>query len=187
MCGRYFIDISDEELLELIAEAERTQTGRYEAPLFLGGEIFPSAIVPVVTNEGARFMKWGFPNLAPNRPSLINAKSETAHTLRTFSDAMKQRRCLVPATAYYEWQDVGKKKKDKYEFALSEQGVCYMAGIFAPSNDFTILTRQATAEFMPIHDRMPVIIPRLYIREWLVDSPLVPAQTGASITMRRVA
>ena len=187
MCGRYFIEISDEELLEIIAEAERNQTGRYEAPLFLGGDIFPSAIVPVVTNTGARFMKWGFPNLAPDRPPLINAKSETAHTLRTFSDAMMQRRCLVPATAYYEWQDVGKKKKDKYEFALPEQGLFYMAGIFAPNNDFAILTRQATIEFMPIHDRMPVIIPRSHAREWLVDSPLIPAQTATNFTMRRVA
>ena len=80
MCGRYFLDISEAELYENIAEAEKNQTGPYEAPLFVGGEIFPGMVVPVVTNEGARFMKWGFPNLAPNRPPLINAKSETAHT-----------------------------------------------------------------------------------------------------------
>jgi hypothetical protein len=61
-----------------------------------------------------------------------------------------------------------------------------MAGIFAPSKEFAILTRQAIPEFMSIHDRMPVIIPRQHMREWLVGSSPITAQTVTNLVMLRV-
>jgi putative SOS response-associated peptidase YedK len=167
MCGRYFIEIEEIELQQIVAEAERMSKNEPEQITFAGGEIFPSNIVPVISNAGARFMKWGFPSLAPDRPPLINARSETALTTRTFCDAMQHRRCLVPATSYFEWQKIGKKYKDKYEFTLSKREPFFMAGVFTPRKEFAILTREVTPEIMPIHNRMPVIIPRPYMHEWL--------------------
>ena len=74
---------------------------------FKGGEIFPSSITPVLTIEGARFMTWGFPSISeslnPHTPQgvisswaypgihLINARSETASTSKTFGEAMEAR------------------------------------------------------------------------------------------------
>jgi len=129
MCGRYYVEISEDELRDIIAKAEEKLKNEPEQMTFTGGEIFPSNVVPVVTGIGdAQFMKWGFPAIAQGRPPLINARSETALTSRTFRDAMEHSRCLIPATAYYEWKDIGKNQKEKYEFALIRQKPFFMAG-----------------------------------------------------------
>ncbi|MDR0916433.1 MAG: SOS response-associated peptidase [Oscillospiraceae bacterium] len=161
MCGRFLTE-QDVEFDAILALAN--------AGGFKYGEVFPSHVVPVLTGaDGAAMMTWGFPNFAPNRPSLINARSETAATTCTFRDAFARRRCLVPATGYYEWQDTGAKRKTKYEFALLDRRLLFMAGIFTERGEFAILTRGAVPEFAAIHDRMPVIIPRERHEDWLRD------------------
>ena len=174
MCGRYYIEIDDAEINDLILQAEkeakRTPITQPPQLPFTGGEIFPGACVPVLTKDGPTFMKWGFPSLNPARPALINARSETAASLKTFAESMESRRCLIPATTYYEWQDVGKKRKLKYEFFLKERETFYMAAIFTPNYEFAILTKAATVQFTPIHDRMPVVISPEYQQKWLEET-----------------
>ena len=185
MCGRYFVEIDENELKEIVEEAERYSRNEPAQISFTGGEIFPSNVVPVVSSAGARFMKWGFPSLVKNRPPIINARSETAITTRTFSDAMQHRRCLIPATAYFEWQTIDKKQKLKYEFSLSEHGVFFMAAIFTPNKEFAILTREAIPEFIPIHDRMPVVIPRTLKDQWLHETPSVIERAFTDLQSRK--
>jgi putative SOS response-associated peptidase YedK len=159
MCGRFLTEEDDE--LDALVELARL------GGVFKYGEVYPTNIVPVLTGAKiASAMKWGFPGFAPGKPPLINARSETAATTRTFRDAFARRRCLVPATAYYEWETLPNRKKEKYEFALPDRRLLFMAGIHTETGEFAILTRAADAEFRSIHERMPVIIPRQRFENW---------------------
>ena len=89
---------------------------------------------------------------------------------------MATKRCIVPASAYFEWKDLGKKKKAKYEFRLKEGSPLYMAGIYTIDGHFAILTHDAAPTMSEIHDRMPVILPKSLIDVWLKQSPEVVSQ-----------
>ncbi|MCL2337989.1 MAG: SOS response-associated peptidase [Firmicutes bacterium] len=171
MCGRYFITIEEKELRQIIAAVDKSSAEHAEAAIFKGGEIFPGSLAPIITAENkVQFFVWGFPSLLGKKPH-INARSETAATAKTFKDAMFLRRCLVPASGYYEWQTLDKRHKQKYAFRLSGQTVMFMAGIYSSNGRFAILTRQAAPAVAAIHERMPVIIPRDLSTKWLKESP----------------
>ena len=213
MCGRYLIDDEAFDLREIIAAAERNahvlEAGASYAPgvnnavgvgnvaadsfedpvwpAFRSGEIFPGNVAPVIAAEReARFMLWGFPNLIVGKRPLINARSETAAVKRTFSDAMASRRCLVPASGYYEWKTIGKKHKEKYEFTLPDRETMYMAGIYSRANQFAILTRAASPSTGNIHDRMPVILPKTLGDVWLSESPDVILEALTELQSRHI-
>ena len=191
MCGRYLIEIDEKELKEIIAEVEKSGDERslQLSATFKGGEIFPGSIVPVITaNNKVRFMTWGFPSIVNKsshtpqgvissraRPGIhhINARSETAATSKTFGEAMASRRCVVPASGYYEWKSLDKKNKTKYEITLPGRTPMYMAGIYSSDERFAVLTRAAAPAITEIHDRMPVILHKSLIHAWLNDSPEV--------------
>ena len=176
MCGRYYIEDDDvqEELVKIIAEVNhRHHSTEQEGTLKTSGEIFPTDLVPVIANsrnmEPTPFaMKWGFRLPNNNRP-IINARSEDASGKPLFKDGMLQRRCLVPASGYYEWEKRGKEKV-KYAIKPTGEGVVYMAGIYRVEEGqpmFTILTREVAPGIAFIHDRMPVILPEAARRDWL--------------------
>lgn len=150
MCGRYFIEISEQELWDIINFAVK-DVAEYT---FNGGEIFPGTVAPVITANGATFMKWGIPDYTGKRP-YINSRSETAAASRTFGEAWAERRCVIPASGYYEWKAIDKKHKEKYAFTLINRETLYMAGIYSSAGQFAILTRDASPAIIEIHNRMP--------------------------------
>ena len=170
MCGRYLIDIDESEISGIVAEAVKNSREQVSNQLFEGGEIFPSNAAPVIAGNGACFMSWGYPSLIDGRRPHINARSETAAALKTFSKAMALRRCIVPATGYYEWKRIDGKRKEKYIFKLPDSEPMYMAGIHSGGGQYAILTREATAAISIIHDRMPVIIPQALTAVWLNET-----------------
>jgi putative SOS response-associated peptidase YedK len=178
MCGKYLIEIDEKELREIIEAAETSSDERMDnlSFTFKGGEMFPGSAAPVITADGKHFMTWGFPSIIEKQQPHINARSETVRESKTFGEAMISRRCVVPASAYFEWQDLGKKKKAKYEFRLKDRSPLYMAGIYSQDGRFAILTRDATLAMTKIHDRMPVIIPKSRIDLWLKESPEVMSE-----------
>lgn len=116
MCGRYYIaeDDAAEELRQIIEAVNRRSTN-----VKTGGEIRPSDTVPVLANSpslqpGAYAMHWGY-TLSDGK-LLFNARSETAAEKAIFKDGMAQRRCMIPATCYFEWEHRG-KEKIKYAIA----------------------------------------------------------------------
>ena len=175
MCGRYYIEEDDMSgrLQYLVETAGKKAEARgLEVKT---GEIFPTDIVPVIANgrdlRPAVFpMRWGFPS-ARGDSTFINARSETADTKPLFRDSAKYRRCLLPATNYFEWaHNTG--VKTKYSIKTPGQGIMYLAGLYTrsadfPYGEFTVLTRQAPESIAFIHDRMPVIIPENMISRWL--------------------
>jgi putative SOS response-associated peptidase YedK len=176
MCGRFVVVISDAELREIVAAAEKSvrEHDERQRTLFQGGEIFPDDSAPVLTvGREARFMTWGFPNLMAGERPHINARSESAAAVKTFRESMAERRCLVPASGYYEWKKTAAKRKIKYEFTLPDRTPLYMAGIYSPDGRFAILTRAAAPAIFEIHDRMPVILPKELLNVWLEETPEV--------------
>jgi putative SOS response-associated peptidase YedK len=149
----------------------------------MDGEIFPTNIVPVQTGPREFVpMKWGFTDFRGN--PLINARSETALEKKTFRDSMQKRRCLIPASGYYEWRktDGGKVK---HRFFLPGKTL-HLAACWREEEGrpvFVILTRNAAGGAERIHERMPVIIPDSRIDAWLCDTPDVMSEAMTELVI----
>lgn len=171
MCGRYYIPDEDSaaELKEIIDQINRRHN---VGPVLKTGEIAPSDTAPVLANNRSLAvtpfaMKWGY--TMSNGKLVFNARSETASEKPLFRDGMTQRRCLVPAAHYFEWEKRG-REKIKYAIKPADVSVLYMAGIYRIENGipvFSILTREPASSISFIHDRMPVILPRELTTDWL--------------------
>ena len=96
----------------------------------------------------------------------INAMSETAAEKPAFRDAIKRRRCLIPASGFYEWMKTASKQRQPYNFGLATGAVFAFAGLWDrwrdPKNNIvetcTILTTQPNSLVADVHDRMPAIL-----------------------------
>lgn len=107
MCGRYYVEIDEDELREIGEEAERLANAFPEPiPLKTRGEMFPTDVVPVQTARDRYVpMKWGF--VTYDKKTIINARSETALQKPMFRRSMLENRCIIPASGYYEWKRGG--------------------------------------------------------------------------------
>jgi len=104
--------------------------------------------------------------------TLGNARSDTVDKLPSFANLLLTRRCLVPATAFYEWHlDPGEKRKTPYRITTDDQ-VFYLAGLWdywVPQElvSFTILTTDPNPLISQLHNRMPVILEKSAYDKWL--------------------
>lgn len=159
MCGRYAFEASKKELLERYRLEETTFAIEEKA------EIFPTNVSPIVLPDSKlAYLTWGFMPSFAKRP-LINARAETILQKPTFKKAFQKKRCLVPATSFFEWKKEG-GAKEKYRISVKEQTIFSIAGIceFFTDKDgqeklmYSIITTDANAQMQDIHDRMPVIL-----------------------------
>ncbi len=172
MCGRYeFTAEQCAEIRQIVDEIQR----RYGSGQWSPGEIRPTSRAPVLVPEAHTvspvLMKWGY-----QLPGslIINARSETAAEKPLFRRSLASRRCLIPSTAFYEWDGA----KRKYRFTLPEEDVLYMAGLYdhRDSEDcYCILTTAANESMRSVHDRMPLVLPRLVAERWLLDDTAAEA------------
>lgn len=159
MCGRFCIPESD------VSEISGSTAVK-------NGEVFPGDKVAVIASNRRLqpqvfTMEWGY--RLSNGKRIINARSETAGQKIMFADGIYQRRCLIPAQCYFEW-DHSKDKRLKYAIGLKNGNRFYLAGIYRIENGtpvFSILTRAAASSIAFIHDRMPVILPESAMADWL--------------------
>ena len=171
MCGRYGLDMDREsdEWREIVEAVNRRVV---VDPITTSGEVFPTNTVPVVAADrrmrpSAFAMQWGY--TLPDGRRLINTRSETARQRPLFRDGMLRRRCAVPASRYYEWERAGNGRR-KYAIRPDGGGLFYMAGIYRLEGKkpvFSILTREPAEGIAFIHDRMPVILPRDLVADWV--------------------
>lgn len=179
MCGRYYIadDDSDVMLPGYVAEAQR-RAEAMNVSLVTVGEVrptnFATVIAPSAKNRkpDAFPMKWGF--IHPARGMLVfNTRSETATQKALFATSIEDRRCLIPASCYFEWQKADGKK---IKYAIKPKSTpLYLAGLYIRSSKecipcFSILTMDAAESIKAIHARMPVMIPQDRISDWLSPS-----------------
>ena len=187
MCGRYYIEISDAALKEIAEEIMRKMAGNplsEQLSFKFDGEIFPTNIVPVQTAaQGFLPMRWGFTGFRssgtgsqPSRAArpIINARSETVLEKATFRQPVLERRCLIPASGYYEWRQE-QAGKQKYRIFAAD-GPIYFAGCWRSEKEplgmveiprFVILTQAAAPGIEHIHDRMPVMFDSSQAQSWL--------------------
>ncbi len=123
-------------------------------------------------------MKWGLVPSWAKDPTvgnrMINARSETVHEKPSFRQAFRSRRCIIPASGFYEWHHTGKKKVPHY-FRLHGGSVMSLAGLWekwkSPQGEdietCTILTTAANGLVKKFHDRMPVILHSEEFDLWL--------------------
>ena len=170
MCGRYNFDSdsSDSKIAAIISMMEKNWPGQYKT-----GEIFPGDTVPAMIERNGKIVAvpavFGFPGFQDGK-LLINARSETAAEKRTFSESLKTKRVILPATGFYEWShDV---QKTKYLFTVDARNVLYLCGVYKIVDGqyrFAILTRAANESMIETHDRMPIIATEEEVRPYLSD------------------
>lgn len=127
-------------------------------------EIRPTDRVPVVVaGRACRNLCWGIPAEWDGKP-LINARSETLESKKSFRTILDNR-CLIPATAYFEWRRDG-KNRFKNRIAPVDGGLFAFAGLFE-GDHFTVITCDPLPGIAHIHNRMPVILDRGAEAHWI--------------------
>ncbi len=177
MCGRYSLNARADEIVELFKLAGSIAFGpRYN--------IAPTQTAPIVRFDGEAdhrrldLVRWGLtPKWMKGQRPIINVRSETIGEKPTFRKAFQERRCLVSATGFYEWQKLGTAKQP-FHIRQSDQPVFAFAGIwdrFKGADDemiesYAILTTSPNEVTAPIHNRMPVILGPAGCDRWLDPS-----------------
>ena len=178
MCCRYWVDESP-ELRDIVEEMNRSPLVRKwhkTTGIKSYGEIRPTDVVPVIapnpSGKRAVFpMKWGF----SGKTLLMNARSETAAEKPTFRECWERRRCIIPASWYFEWEHLhgndGKTRTgDKYMIQPEGSTVTWLCGLYRIEEGlpvFVVLTREPGEQIRFIHDRMPLILPGNRIDDWI--------------------
>jgi putative SOS response-associated peptidase YedK len=181
MCGRFTLTVPP----ELIADLYDLEVPLAYRPRF---NIAPTQPVAVIANRAERaveLFRWGLiPRWAKDAKiasRLINARSETLAEKPSFKQAYQRRRCLVLADGFYEWRKRGKVRIPQ-RFVLRGREPFAFAGLWEswspPGGDeihsCTIITTAANVLVAPVHDRMPVILPRDAHDAWLDPEPRAP-------------
>lgn len=128
-------------------------------------DVLPSQKAPVLTQQGFQLMRWGF-HMQGTGSLLINARAETASQKKTFSQSLQSRRCIIPAAGYYEWNPA----REKVTFRRRDGGLMFFAGLYRYEEEkprYCILTTQANQSARVVHDRMPLILDKGEIADWL--------------------
>ena len=180
MCGRFALMVKPSELqaafdLDFVPPA-LSPTDSY----------YPGRGIPAVVNAAERVVEilyWGLvPPWAKDisiAKHTFNARCETLRTKASFKNAYIRRRCLIPATAYYEWRSAN-DRKIPYKFSLRENPVFMLAGLWEywvdPSGNevysASVITCPAGEGLEAYHDRMPVIFDRYNCWQWMENRPL---------------
>ncbi len=183
MCGRYSLTTPEEALRRLFQYRgpARNVAARYN--------IAPTQEAPVVrltpAESGAAsaggpelaMLRWGLiPSWAKEAAigsRMINARAETVAEKPAFRNAFRERRCLVPADGFYEWAHANGAKQP-WRIHRADDGPLAFAGLWErwrqageTVESFTIITTDANAALLPIHERMPVVLDPPDFAAWL--------------------
>jgi putative SOS response-associated peptidase YedK len=188
MCGRYVVAYDPETLVSGFS-ITRVQ------PFPKRWNVAPQSLVPVVreTKEGERvaeLMRWGLlPHWARDTTlatKLNNARAEGVADKPSFRQAFRRRRCLLPASGFYEWQAMASGKQPWF-ISPTDEPLFAMAGLFEawrPAGSTAddewlltccVITTTPNALMQPIHDRMPVMLARADWAAWLDRGQQDPA------------
>jgi putative SOS response-associated peptidase YedK len=210
MCGRYSVHLKRLEALRRLIGAMHVAQGRDEGD---GGMIgswqprfnaAPGQDLPVVREGTLSALRWGL--LAnwqadPKAQKPINARVETIAELPTFREPFRSRRCVVPATGYFEWKPTpAKAPREPYwvhptasNLEVDEPGVMLLAGVWdrwlSPEGEvldsYAIVTMQASDPMRAIHDRMPLELRGDDVAQWLAGDPIAPNDLAAIVERSR--
>ena len=180
MCGRFLFSAEEnDEIRDIVNDVQRRYK-RDELNFVMAGDVHPTAASPVLVANGNRIVteiqRWGLPR-PQGSGRVINARAETALERLMFHSSVLERRCVIAASAFYEWD----RAKYQYIFRPLNGGCLYMAGLFDHVEDvncFVILTTAANASMQGVHDRMPLILHREQVRPWLTEEDTAVQMLG---------
>lgn len=170
MCGRYqFTAEQSAEILQIIQEVQK-KFGTKAASAIRRGEIGPGCKMPVfIPSAGGQSTElyiWGF---RTGKQPVINARAETIREKPMFREDIAARRCVIPATGFYETDGDGRKVL----FTMPESGILYMAGIYEVRGGlpcFCIITTEPNDSVRMFHDRMPIVLTEEQLDPWMTDA-----------------
>ncbi len=179
MCGRFNQKLTSAELSQVGAEL-----GQAAALPPSNYNVAPTQRAVAITGVDPRMAgsyRWGLiPFWAKDAKigsRMFNARAETVATKPAFRAAFRGRRCIVPASGFYEWKRVGSRKEPQYIYRTDGE-IMGFAGLWEswsgpkgeehdPVESFSILTTEPNAQLREIHDRMPVILEKSDWDAWL--------------------
>jgi putative SOS response-associated peptidase YedK len=181
-CGRYTLATNGSEL----AKRYNLATLPSLRPNY---NVAPGQTMPVVVDHGGKsdlvLMKWGLIPFWAKDPKigyrLINARSDTIFEKPVWRSVILKKRCLIPASGFYEWQkpsEVNKRRKQPYYIHPKRQNIFSFAGVWETWKDsggtewntYSIVTTEPNKEMAKVHDRMPVILRQDDEASWLESS-----------------
>lgn len=188
MCGRFTITHPNEALAALFGATPGNDLP--EGPNY---NVCPTNPVAVVTGEGGarrlRAMRWGFLpawyKAANDGPLIINARADTVATKPAFREAVRARRCLVPASGFYEWSEGPGGSRLPWYFTRADGRPMALAGVWQRWGDIdtvAIVSTEAGEGMAGLHHREPVILEEADWPLWLGE-----AGHGAAVLMRPTA
>jgi len=187
MCGRFALHAHPDVVC--------LQFGLASVPLFEPHyNLAPGARILIVRNDGAALARWGLVPGWAKSPSLTaklnNARAETVAHKPAFRDAYRARRCLIPASGFYEWKSEFGLRQPYYIHPADGELFAF-AGLWEQWRDLqtcTIITTEPNPKMAAIHDRMPVIVSRAEYGAWLGGAEgLLKPCPDAAIAIRRVS
>lgn len=166
MCSRYWVDGSVDD------ELEQLNIGYHSARHAGRRDVHPSETANVICRKPGSENRievseetWGF--LSFDRKLVINARAESVLDRKMFHESALHNRIVVPAAGFYEWN----QQKEKSSF-VKRSGILFLAGLAEVSDNtsrFVIITTGANDSVKPVHDRMPLILPKDQIERWVCD------------------
>lgn len=200
MCGRYSVHLKRLEALRRLIGAMSVAIEPWQARY----NAAPGQDLPVVRDGTLTRLRWGLlPNwqVDPKAQKPINARVETIAELPTFREPFRSRRCIVPATGYFEWKPTpAKAPREPYwvhptasNLEAGEPGVMLFAGVWDRwlSDDgevldsYAIVTMEASEPMRAIHDRMPLELRGDDVALWLARDPILPRDLAAVVDRSR--
>ena len=173
MCYRFYIDLFFKNRVKKeITDKGILVPAEGFAALSKPRDVYPSEKALVIAGSrgalSAESMGWGFSNPV-SKGLLANARSESIKEKPTFRESAFLRRCAIPASGFYEWDEY----KARYKFFRTDEELLWLAGIYRIENGlkrFTVLTREAAGPMVSIHPRMPVTMSGFEINTWISDA-----------------
>ena len=205
MCGRYFLDVDFDKL------QQRYHTTTSYADVKPRYNIAPTQMAPVIVHENGdhalKIFKWGlipyWTKVNDTGKGIINARVETVHKLPSFRDSFLKRRCIVPATGYYEWSTQSSEKKPYLIRGKEENELFSLAGLWDVWHNqlgesiytYTIITKKANSALEAYHSRMATILDSKAEKLWMDHSlkepkellNLIESNTDIHVVVHRVA
>lgn len=183
MCGRVEYVVTKKEILEDYYGVKLVEGYTDQGFGFPRYNVPPTAHMPILTLENEEEIligHWGYlpswSNPEKKAKEVINARAETVLEKPYFKSAALKRRCLIPITGFFEWK---REEKAKVPFRFHMGGELFsLGGVYTDAKDkkgrnlphYAIITTEANKLMSPVHERIPVIIPREREEEWLQDS-----------------
>ncbi|HQK03922.1 MAG TPA: SOS response-associated peptidase [Anaerolineaceae bacterium] len=181
MCGRFSMAIDSDDLQTALALGQMPDDWKRRY------NIAPSQQIAAVRDAETRkveLLQWGLVPFWAKDPSignnLINARSESVFEKPSFKYAFRKRRCLILADGFYEWQKSGAQGSRPFYFSLRSGEPFAFAGLWEtwqpkdqPGEALTtcaIITTAANETVAPVHERMPVILRKENMWDWLLES-----------------